>query len=222
MEERPRSILGGEHVLHVGHSGENREPVGPAGGAVAHPEASRPLQDRAGGAEFAEADHRLGHDETDVLLEPLFQLTVPVLQAILLDRLRVDEDLAVAQLRAEGGYVVREGIEGAAAGEVEFGVVPVTGEDAVAHGAATEREAHVWAAIVDRVYSTLIRHRGVVLAVVIEDGDRPAARRQDDMALRAKLFKAGDANQVGLGRIAGSTRGRHGIPPCFQKLSLLK
>ena len=73
--ERTRSILRSEHVLHVGHRRQNREAVSPSGSAVTHAEASSPLQDRPGRAEFIQADHRLRHHEAEVLLKT-FVVTV--------------------------------------------------------------------------------------------------------------------------------------------------
>ncbi len=104
--------------------------------------------------------------------------------AVLLDRLRVDEDVAVAHLGAKRRRVVGEGVQGAAAGEVELGVVPVAGEDAVGDGAAVQREAHVRAAVVDRVD----------LAFVEDDEDRVALGGNDLEAVALEFGESADAD----------------------------
>ena len=71
-------------------------------------------------------------------------------------------DFAIAQFDRKDRYVIGPKIKGAAAFEVEAGVVPMTGQDAVVDAAALEREAHVRAAIVD----------GKDTAVVVENKDR--------------------------------------------------
>ena len=64
-------------------------------------------------------------------------------------RRRVHPHLAVASLRGEGADVVGPEVEGAAGGQVEAGVVPVTGQDTVLDGAPVQGEAHVGAAVVN-------------------------------------------------------------------------
>ena len=54
--------------------------------------------------------------------------------------------------RPGSAHLVRPLVERAAGREVEASVVPVAGEDPVADRAAMEREAHVRAAVVDRVH----------------------------------------------------------------------
>ena len=66
-------------------------------------------------------------------------------------RAQIDEDIFAVQRHREAAQLVGELVEGAAGGEVEPSVVPVAREDPVAQGAAMEREAHVRAAVVDRV-----------------------------------------------------------------------
>ena len=78
-----------------------------------------------------------------------------MLSPIFFDWVGVDEHVAVADLDAERSDVVRERIEGGATGQFELGVVPVAGQDPVLHGAATKREAHMGAAVVDRVDALL-------------------------------------------------------------------
>ena len=84
-------------------------------------------------------------------------------------------DVAVAQLDRADRYVVRPQVEGAAAFEIEAGVVPVTGQDAVLDAAALEREAHVRATIVERENA----------AAVVDDEDRTMATVHEPPAAKA-------------------------------------
>src|SRR5512132_3289782 len=70
--------------------------------------------------------------------------------ALLLDgaRRKIDPDVAIAKLDREGAHVVGKLVEGAAGGEVEAGVVPMAGEDAIFDSALAEGETHVGAAVV--------------------------------------------------------------------------
>ena len=72
-------------------------------------------------------------------------------------------------------------------GEVEAGVVPVAGEDAVADRAAVEREAHVRAAVVD----------GVHLAALEQQADGVPLDPDDQPALRLELVERGDSDCAG-------------------------
>ena len=89
-------------------------------------------------------------------------------------------DLAVAHLDREGRRVVRPEIEGAAAFEVEAGVVPMAREDPVLDAAPVEREAHVRATVVE----------GKDAPAVIDDEDRAMGAVHDEPALRLQLFEA--------------------------------
>ena len=85
-----------------------------------------------------------------------------------------------AQLDRAGRRVVRPQIEGAAAFEVEAGVVPVAGQDPVLDAAPVEREAHVGAAVVEREDA----------AAVVDDEDRAMGAVHDESAFRLQLFEA--------------------------------
>ena len=128
------------------------------------PKSAASRENVAAGVELVQADDALGEHERELALQPLAQLRFPVAAAVGLDGARVDVDISFAGLDAEGGHVVGEGVEGAATREVEFGVVPVAGEDAVADGAAAQGEAHVGAAVVE----------GVEAALVVDDEDGPS------------------------------------------------
>src|SRR3954464_8467416 len=63
----------------------------------------------------------------------------------------IDPDLIVGNFDRKDTHIVSEEIECTAAGEIEAGVVPVAGQDAVTHRAAIQRKAHVRTAIIDRI-----------------------------------------------------------------------
>jgi hypothetical protein len=119
-----------------------------------------------------------------------------------LARREVHPDLAVADLHREGGHVVGPGVEGAAAGQVEAGVVPGAGQDAVMHGAALQGEAHVRATIVHDVEPAVAGDQQQEVAGGV---DRQAAAGLD-VGQPGHLHPGG-----GTGRIGGP--GRHGFFP---------
>ena len=80
--------------------------------------------------------------------------------------LRIHPHLPVPDRHGEAAHVVGKRIEGASAGQVKPGVVPVARQDAVLHAAPVQRKPHVRTAVV----------HGVHLPVVVDDGDGvPAA-----------------------------------------------
>ena len=83
-------------------------------------------------------------------------------------------DFAIAQFDGEDRYVVRPKIKSAAAFEIEAGVVPMTGQDAVLEAAALQWEAHVRAPIVE----------GEDAPAVVDDKDRAMTTVQNEPALR--------------------------------------
>src|SRR2546421_176730 len=111
---------------------------------------------------------------------------LPAPPPILAPGVQVDPDRAVAHLDRVDTHVVGEGIEGAAAAQVEARVVPVTGQDAVAAAATAQREAHVRAAVVDGVHGVF----------VVEERDTVAATGHDDHALPAHVVERGNTYEV--------------------------
>jgi hypothetical protein len=88
--------------------------------------------------------------------------------------------LAIAQFGREDRYVVRPQIKSATTFEIEPGVVPMTGQDAVLDAAPLERETHVRAAIVE----------SVDMPAVVDDKDRTMAAVQYEPTPSLQLFKA--------------------------------
>ena len=82
----------------------------------------------------------------------------------------IDEYGVVDDRYRKRSNVVGEGVEGAAACEVETGVVPVAGEDAVFDGAAVEGEAHVGASVVDGGEGFVFNENGDGVSGASDDG----------------------------------------------------
>src|SRR5439155_8977507 len=80
--------------------------------------------------------------------------------------------LAVAKLDRKRAQVVGPLVERATGGEIEARVVPVAGEDSVADRAAVKREAHVRAAVVDRLHVVSVRKEPERVPVQRDD-ERP-------------------------------------------------
>ena len=86
----------------------------------------------------------------------------------------LDPDLAIPQFDRKDRYVVCPKIKSAAAFEIEAGMVPMTGQDAVLDAAALQWEAHVRAPIVE----------GEDAPAVVDDEDRAMTTVQNEPALR--------------------------------------
>ena len=166
---------------HVGHRRQDRESAGPARRAVLDPETRGLSQYQVLTPGLAQSDHRLGNHQPQVLLKPLGQFASAVRDGLLLLTGSGSSQTPPSRtLCSEGGDIVGEQIEGAAAREVELGVVPVTGQDPVGHGPLAQREAHVRATIIDREN----------LLTVPEHGRRALTGRDNTHAARAAVPQA--------------------------------
>jgi hypothetical protein len=94
-----------------------------------------------------ECDRSLGEDEADIVVEAVVELAQPPRPPIHVWRPGIQPDLALANLDRVGSGVVGEEVERATAGEIELGMVPVAGEDAVSNGASVQGKAHVGAGL---------------------------------------------------------------------------
>jgi len=186
LEEGEWAVLGREFVPHQRGAGQNRHSLRPAVGAIPESEQCRPA-DRVREGAVDEPDRALREHQVDLVLEPVLDTLQPVRCAVACGRSGIDPDPAVAELDREGGGVVGEEIERAAAGEVELGVVPVAGQDAVAHGAAMEREAHVRAAVV----------QGDDAALGVQQEDGATAGLDDLAALSRQLLHGAGLDELG-------------------------
>ena len=82
--------------------------------------------------------------------------------------------------------LVGELVEGPAAFQVEAGMVPVTGQDAILYGPPVQREPHVGTAIIHSVY----------LAVVEEERQRASADSDGDAPGGAHLVQPTGSYEV--------------------------
>ena len=140
-------------------------PGAPTRVAVARAELDAGPDDRARRDTGVEQpEHRLGDDERDVLLEPLAQPAMEMLDDIGV-RPGGHPDVAGADLDVEAARVVRPQVERATGDEVEARVVPVAGHQPGLDGPLVERETEMRTAVLD----------GVAGAVVPEHDDRQRA-----------------------------------------------
>ncbi len=58
-------------------------------------------------------------------------------------------DLSITQFDRKGWYIVGPKIKGTAASEIETGVVPMAGQNAIVDAAPLERESHVRATVIE-------------------------------------------------------------------------
>jgi hypothetical protein len=124
--------------------------------------------------------HSLGDNEPEVVFEPVRKSLLPMRSGVGMTEGGLYSDLAIAQFDRKDRYVVRPQIKGAAAFEIEPGVVPMTGQDTVLDAASLERETHVRATIVKREDTP----------AVINNKDRTMAAVQNEPALRPQFLKA--------------------------------
>ena len=77
-----------------------------------------------------------------------------------MQRLARDVHIGSLDPRLETRHVIGPEVEGAAAAQVETGLMPVTGEDSIPHRSLVQRKAHVRAAVVYRPHIRSIRVDG--------------------------------------------------------------
>ena len=156
---------------------------------LARPKAT-PVAQGGGGAvdraeDVDEPQHRFGQHQGQALLEPFLE-PAKVVSGRVGDRPEDHDHVVAVELDVVGPDVVGEGIEGPSGGQVEAGVVPMTGEEPVLDAASMEREAHVRAPVVD----------GEGLAVAVEDADRLGADLAGQAALGPELVCGPDPGSL--------------------------
>ena len=124
--------------------------------------------------------YRLGEDKTEVMGQAVRKPLTPVGGGVGMTERGFHPNLSVAYLDRADRYVVRPQVEGAAAFEIEAGMVPMTGQDSILKASALEREAHVRAAIVESKNAP----------AVVNDKDRTMATVHNKPPLRLQLLKA--------------------------------
>ena len=179
VEQGEIGFVLGQSGHEIAERGEDREAHAPAVPVLGSEQ--RRLPDDVGlrhaGRELAL--HRFGDDEADVVRKAVIEPLPPVHRWVGMTEGGPDPDLAVAHLDRADRRVVRPQIEGAAAVEVEAGVVPVAGQDPVLDAAAIEREAHVRASVVE----------GKDAPAVVDDEDRAMGAVYDEPARRLQLVE---------------------------------
>ena len=141
--------------------------------------------------------HGLGGDEAEVVGEPVRKPLTPVRGGIGMTERGLHPDVAIAHLDRADRYVVRPQIEGAAAFEIEAGVVPMTGQDAVLDAAALEREPHMRTTVVECEDTP----------AVVDDEDRTMATVHNEPPLRLQLLKAPREHELLVRRVHEHTSG---------------
>ena len=164
----------------IGECRENRETHAPAV-AVPRPE-KRHLPDDFGpryvGRELTM--YGLSDDETKIVCEAVRKPLMPVRRGIGMPERGLHPDVAIAHLDRADRYVVGPKVEGAAAFEIEAGMVPMTGQDAVFDAAALKRKSHMRATIVEREDTS----------PVVDDEDWTMATAHNEPPLRLQFVKA--------------------------------
>src|SRR6476646_4733290 len=135
--------------------------------------------------------HRFGENKTEVVGQAIRKPLTPVGSGIGMTERSFHPNLSVAYLDRADRYVVRPQIEGAAAFEIEAGVVPMTGQDSVVEAAALEWETHVRAAIVESKDTP----------AVVDDKNRTMATVHNEPPLHLQLIKAARECEILVRRI---------------------
>jgi hypothetical protein len=123
--------------------------------------------------------HRLGDDEAKVVCKAVRKPLMPVRGRIGITERGLHPDVAIAHLDRANRYIVCPQVEGATAFEVEAGVVPMTGQDAVLDASALKWKAHVRATIIE----------GEDAPAIVDDEDRTMATVHNEPPLRLQLLK---------------------------------
>ena len=186
MVESPWSILGSQVRQEVHHTGVHGQPLPPprlpVSGAELQPNAEW-LGGVFSGAE--QPDGRFGHDQRDVALQPISQTLAQVRRTVL-PRREINPYLTVSNLNGEHACLVGKLVEGSTALEVEAGVMPVAGEDAVLQGAPVQGESHVGTAIVQSVHPTVME----------EERERVAGDTDRDATGGTHIVQSGGPHKV--------------------------
>src|SRR5262249_5803183 len=142
-----------------------------------------------------------GDDEAEVVGEAVRKPLMPVRGGIGVTERGPHPDVAIAHFDRACRYVVRPQVEGATAFQIEAGVVPMTGQNAVLDAAALEREPHVRATIVE----------GEDASAVVDDENRTMAAMHNEPTLRLELLEASREREFLVGPVHEHTSRRR---PC--------
>jgi hypothetical protein len=169
-----------QHRQQIGKRREDRETHAPAVAVLRAEQRHLPHDVGDGYISRELAMHGLGDHKAEVMGEAICEPLTPMRGGIGKTDRGLHPDLTVAQFDREDRYIVRPKIKGAAAFEIKASVVPMTGQDAVLNATALEREAHVWATIVE----------GEDAPAVVDDKDRTMIAVQNEASFGLQLLKA--------------------------------
>ena len=149
VEQREVTVVLVQHRNKIGERDQGGEPGTPLiamDGAI-----EQGVAQEVGGRHprRGRTQHRLADHQVDVVGEAIVQAPPPMRRFRARRGLASHPHLAVDDAHGTNGHVVGPQIEGRAAAQIEPGVMPMTGEDAVLDAAAMERKAHVRAAVVE-------------------------------------------------------------------------
>ena len=149
--------------------------------------------------------HGLGDNQADIMGEAIRKPLTRVRDGIGMTERGLHPHLAFAYFNRADGQVICPQVEGAAAFEIEASVVPMTGQDPVDVTAALEREAHVWATIVECEDASAVVDK--------EDRTMDAVHNQPPFGFRAPSRLAASVNSW--------TGASMSTPPAFDSLGSL-
>ena len=166
LVQRPLPVILVQLRKDVGHAGQHAHGRAPSIGRVFSAEPGPDAKSHAVvAASRLKAKDCLGDYQPDIVLHTVLETGRPMRYLIPRRGLRVNPDYAVGYAYRIAADVVGEGIEGAAAGQIEPCVMPVAGEDAILDASPVQGKAHVRAPVVHREQ----------LAVVVEHHDSVTA-----------------------------------------------
>src|SRR5262245_45654948 len=145
--------------------------------------------------------HSLGDEEAEIMGEAVRKPRTPVRGGIGMTERGLHPDVAIAYLERADRHVVGPQVEGAAAFELEAGVVPMTGQDAVLDAAALEREPHMRTTIVE----------GEDTPAVVDDEDWTMATVHNESPLRLQLLEAPREHELLVRRVHEHNSGNRPI-----------
>jgi len=122
----------------------------------------------SGAVDLGQRDRGFRQDEWDVPLQADTEALAMVRDQVVA-RSHVDVDVVAAQLDRKAPKVVCPLVERTSGAQVEASVVPVAREDAVGDSATVQREAHVWAPVVDGVHRITVREQAERVPVNVQD-----------------------------------------------------
>ena len=124
-------------------------------------------------ATATEAQHRLGEDKTDIMLQALAQAIAPVGVAVRVACPPANPQSPVPELDRGGRDVVRPEIESPTAGEVKAGVMPMAGQNPIFNRAPVKRKTEMWATIIKSKELAPIMHDQQRTCTAANHGQRP-------------------------------------------------